>query len=155
MNEVDFLITSRNLYMKKGEESLDIGLFSNINENRDIFFKIKDDLRLFAHNSFKNIKTSTKNENNSLIKFGMGMRKSNIVTTKNDGFCIRCGKPIPFNPDMPYCSSCFPNWSQTNEMKHLENHCHKCGHLEEDISMARPLCFSCWKDWKDPRVIPF
>ncbi len=155
MNEVDFLITSRNLYMKKGEESLDIGLFSNISENRDIFFKIKDDLRLFAHNSFKNIKTSTKSENNSLIKFGIGKRKSNIEKPQNDGFCIRCGKPIPFNPDMPYCSSCFSSWRQTDEMKHSENHCHKCGHLEDDISMARPLCFSCWKDWENSKRIPF
>ncbi len=156
MNEVDFLITSRNLYMKKGEESLDIGLFSNINENRDIFFKIKDDLKLFAHTSIKNSNASTKNENNYLNQFGLTKNNKNQSKQPiNDGFCIRCGEPIPFNPDMPYCSSCFSSWSNNEDMKCLEHYCHKCGNLDDDISMGRPLCFSCWKNWKNPRLIPF
>jgi hypothetical protein len=155
MNEVDFLITSRNLYMKKGEESLDVGLFSNINNNKDIYLKIRQDLKLFEHTSFKNIHSSKKEP---VLKFNRVGFKNNVKNSrkpKNDGFCIRCGKPIPFNADMPYCSSCFSSWSRFEEMKYSENYCHKCGNVDADISMARPLCFSCWKSWEDPRRIPF
>lgn len=77
MNEVDFLITSRNLYMKKGEESLDIGLFSNINESKEIYIKIKDDLKFIAHTSIKNSNDSTKKENNDLNRFGLDKKEDN------------------------------------------------------------------------------
>ncbi|NCD05857.1 MAG: hypothetical protein EOL97_07035 [Spirochaetia bacterium] len=189
MNEVDFLITSRNLYMKKGEESLDIGLFSNINESKEIYYKIKDDLELFAHTSFKNINTSTKSKNNDLNRFCLDKKGNNHfnpfklnktieLPTKNkkednyynpfsfkknenhykqqkkDAYCIRCGEPIPFNPDKPYCSSCFSTWVQYEDITYPENYCHKCGKDENDISMQKSLCFPCWKEWQNSLRLP-
>jgi RNA polymerase-binding transcription factor DksA len=155
MNEVDFLITSRNLYMKKGEESFDIGVFSNINENGEIYSKLNDDLELFARTSRNNYQSDARNNNfqsntrnndfQSDTFIGRNSRKRHRKP-KYEGFCIRCGKPIPFNPDMPYCSSCFSVWSRFEDMTYPENVCHKCGNEEEDISMAKPLCFPCWKD---------
>lgn len=88
-------------------------------------------------------------ENNHLNQFGLNTNNKNQRKQSiNDGFCIRCGDLIPFNPDMPYYSSCFSSWSNNEDMKYLEHYCHKCGNLDDDISMARPLCFSWWKDWK-------
>ena len=107
MNEIDFLITSRNLYIKQGEESLDVGLFSNINENRDIYFRIKEDLKLFAHTSLKINHTQKKESNTKSSVFDFGLKKTESKKQRDNSFCIRCGDPIPFNPDMPYCSSCF------------------------------------------------
>ncbi|MGD1819153.1 MAG: hypothetical protein ACPKOI_04650 [Pleomorphochaeta sp.] len=154
MNEVDFLITSRNLYMKKGEESLDVGLFSNINENRDIYFKIKEDLKLFAHTSLKINHTQKKESNTKSSVFDFGLKKTKSKKQRDNSFCIRCGAHIPFNPDMPYCSSCFSSWNRYGDLLYTENHCHKCGSSDEDISMAKPLCFSCWKDWENSKRVP-
>ena len=149
MNEVDFLITSRNLYKKKGEESADVGLFSNINENREIYLKIEEDLDLFAHTSVKTSHPSAKKNNHhsdTINSRNSRINKKQFRKPKHEGFCIRCGKPIRLNPDMPYCSSCFSTWIRYEDVTYLENYCHKCGNEEEDISMSKPLCFSCWKD---------
>lgn len=89
------------------------------------------------------------------IDLVLGKILSKLKSQKKNGFFIRCGESTPFNSDGTYCSLCFSNWSRFAEMKFPETYCHKCENLQGNIYIARPLCFSCWKDWENPRILPF
>lgn len=43
------------------------------------------------------------------------------------GYCIRTGKPIPFNPSAPFCYEAYQSWAQWGNADYPENFCHKTG----------------------------
>ena len=45
----------------------------------------------------------------------------------NTGFCIRCGNNIPYNPNRPFCNSCYDTWVQFQNDDYNENFCHSTG----------------------------
>lgn len=59
------------------------------------------------------------------------------------GFCIRTGKPIPFDIKKPMCMEAFQSWNQWKNIDYKENYCHKTGkHSNGKTSMRNPiLCF--------------
>lgn len=58
--------------------------------------------------------------------------------------CIRCGREIPQNPDAPYCNSCYSIWAAYGNPDYPERVCHLCGN-DAETSMARPLCWRCYR----------
>ena len=65
------------------------------------------------------------------------------------GYCIRCGKPMSFNPDKPLCEKCYPIWAKYGDKKYTEKNCHICG---EDVpshksSYEKPVCYPCYKKY--------
>lgn len=65
--------------------------------------------------------TSTKENNSKKHKSGKG-------------YCIRYEEKIAYNPDRPYCKSCFNSWSEWENYDYVENVCHGCG-KDENTSM--------------------
>jgi len=63
------------------------------------------------------------------------------------GHCIRCGKPIPLNIKVPYCSICYKDWHLTKKEFIVERYCHICG-KEHSSSKKRPAHFECYNDRK-------
>lgn len=59
------------------------------------------------------------------------------------GACIRCGGPIPRDPDRPLCASCYRAWSRYENPRYEETFCHGCGKLAK-TTFARPLCRPCF-----------
>ncbi len=59
-----------------------------------------------------------------------------------EGFCIRCGKAQPCDPDRPLCMDDFKSWVQYKNPEYNEQYCHTCG-KQGPASMAIPLCASC------------
>lgn len=44
-----------------------------------------------------------------------------------NGFCIRTGKQIPFNPAKPMCKEAYESWSRYKNPDYPEKYCHKTG----------------------------
>jgi hypothetical protein len=61
------------------------------------------------------------------------------------GFCIRCGKRIDYEPELPYCEACGAIWAQYENPNYREEVCHSCGRGAE-TSMNKPLCYCCYRD---------
>jgi hypothetical protein len=64
--------------------------------------------------------------------------------SRNDGFCLRCGKNIPLNRKAPYCLDDYKVWVQFGNPGFVEKYCHACGSKSE-TTMDRPVCRTCFK----------
>jgi hypothetical protein len=65
------------------------------------------------------------------------------------GFCIRCGKDIPFNIDHPYCFICGGSCSHINRFSSSdggEYYCHGCRD-QAYISSENIFCDLCNKKY--------
>jgi hypothetical protein len=67
-----------------------------------------------------------------------------VTRTGRDGFCVRCGDPLPFNPGKPFCYECWDAWAFGDGTDHLRDFCHRCGRRYA-TSQERPLCPSCFR----------
>jgi hypothetical protein len=57
-----------------------------------------------------------------------------------DGFCIRTGKSIPFNPSKPMCKEAYDSWARYKNFDFKENYCHKTGKPSGGkTSMGNPI----------------
>lgn len=62
------------------------------------------------------------------------------VEDQNNGFCIRTGINIPFNPERPLCLKAYRDWNKFGNMNFPENFCHKTGKKSNGkTSMAKPI----------------
>lgn len=76
--------------------------------------------------------------------------KSKTRSSKQ-GFCVRCGVPLLFNPDEPFCDRHFKSWARFKDENYPEKYCHECGSDDADtISMRKPRCYDCWSDSPSP-----
>ena len=67
-----------------------------------------------------------------------------------EGFCIRCGAPIPINIEDPYCPLCGGKCSISNRFSTSENtemFCHLCGEATY-VTSINPICSECEKKIK-------
>jgi len=56
------------------------------------------------------------------------------------GFCIRTGKPIPYNPSQPFCYEAYQTWAQWGNPDFTENYCHSTGKPSNGrTSMNNPI----------------
>ncbi len=68
-----------------------------------------------------------------------------IKIRQQDGYCIRCGKDISYNPQIPYCKKCYYTWNKYGGYEYYsENYCHQCGKSSYGICFDRPECKSCY-----------
>lgn len=79
--------------------------------------------------------------------FGDSSEKSDFDPIIKDGFCIHCGRTIPFNNHMhnhiaSYCISCISSLANKFGKNDLERFCHDCGR-ESKISIGNPFCKMC------------
>lgn len=58
------------------------------------------------------------------------------------GYCIRTGKPIPYNPSRPYCDIAYKSWVFYSNPDFPEQYCHKTGKPSNGkTSMNKPILF--------------
>jgi hypothetical protein len=43
------------------------------------------------------------------------------------GYCIRTGEPIPFNPERPFCYAAYKSWASFGNEEYPERYCHQTG----------------------------
>lgn len=51
----------------------------------------------------------------------------NLINSDSEGFCIRTGTKIPFNPNRPFSEQAYRSWAQYSNPDYKENYCHKTG----------------------------
>jgi hypothetical protein len=49
------------------------------------------------------------------------------LSAKQNGYCIRTGIEIPFNPSKPFSEQAYRYWAQYSNWDYKENYCHKTG----------------------------
>jgi hypothetical protein len=58
------------------------------------------------------------------------------------GFCIRTGKAVDFNLELPFTDDAFKSWGRWKKENYREKFCHSCGR-QHPTSKKNPLCDSC------------
>lgn len=107
-----------------------LGLTSNyshsevIADNSEGFFRLKDD--------FKGTKYSIR-------------KKRETLQDVKQGFCIRTGKPIPFNPKRPMSDEAWKTWNQFKDVNYPEKYCHYSGEPSNgETSYSKPIMRKNW-----------
>ena len=73
-------------------------------------------------------------------KAGETIEQPQQVQQKHYGYCIRCGKEIPYDPSRCYCKSCWYEWYRRgSNYNQIEHYCHRCGKALP-ASFNNPIC---------------
>lgn len=141
-NEDTLVITSLNLYDFSEHSNREMGVLLTQKDD-EIAFKeaIEEANRII--NLADNLLKTQNDSKGSLSGRTASSRKKSEGTGLN-GYCIRCDSKIPFNPDKPYCPTCFKEWSQWENPDYEEEYCHKCG-KHKVTTIERPLCNACYR----------
>lgn len=67
-----------------------------------------------------------------------------LDTKQQNGFCIRCKKPIKFDLLLPYCKKCYIIWNKYANKEYKEKYCHICGRSSKS-TLNKPVCHPCYK----------
>jgi phosphatidylserine/phosphatidylglycerophosphate/cardiolipin synthase-like enzyme len=132
-NDDEMVITSMNMYEFSEKNNREMGVLVARNKDTKLF----DD----AVNEIHSIIRSSK-----VVKLSKPKRRSFQPKKKksNRGYCIRCKDQINYDPEKPYCHSCFTIWYQFENPEYEEDVCHSCG-SPEATSMIKPECLDCFK----------
>jgi phosphatidylserine/phosphatidylglycerophosphate/cardiolipin synthase-like enzyme len=127
-SERQALLTSANLVDGSFEESIEFGLAIPSGE---LHARVRDFI-----------------ENAVMPRKSLGARRSAIsrpvsASKPREGFCIRCGTGIRFNPARPYCEPDFEVWSQYADENYKDKRCHCCGRPHK-ATKRQPQCQDCW-----------
>lgn len=172
LNEQVALVTSMNLYDFSEVNNDEMGLRVSAKDDRDLYGKIREDVRRIAE--YSEVRRAAKPKSAPTSKaptapkpapasgipfpysFGITRPAPQPAPSKpaptsgipKVGFCIRDKASIPANPIKPYCDRCFRSWNRYKDPEYEEKHCHICG-KENDSTMVKPLCLSCYRRHKD------
>lgn len=129
-NEDEIILSSRNLYTAQEGCSIEVGI--SISKELDLYEDLLERAR-------------------RLFEISKRRKREKIDDIREDrshkGFCIRCGKEIPYDLTKPFCRECYFSWATFNDYEFHENYCHKCGKkatVNDVISFARPLDVGCY-----------
>ena len=151
LNEQEALVTSMNLYDFSEANNDEMGLRVSAKDDRDLYGKIREDVRRIAANSEVRKAATVKPAPASKARPAPQPAPSKPAPTSGIpkvGFCIRDKASIPANPIKPYCERCFRSWNRYKDPEYEEKHCHICG-KENDSTMVKPLCLACYRRHKD------
>lgn len=133
-NESKALITSMNMYLHSIMNNEEIGVLLTKEKELKQYNQIKD----YLNGLIGKIK-STKVNNVQISQ------KEKDIEQKEElnGYCIRCGKSLPFNKEKPLCWNCF------DDLREFQgdiwgSHCHLCGQ-NSNVTDLKPLCYSCYQ----------
>lgn len=102
-----------------------------LTDNSANFFKdtYKEKPQQQQSSSYYNTRNTTQPTNVNYVKL-------------TQGFCIRTGVSLPFNPDKPLSYDSFQSWVQFENPDYPEKFCHGCG-KNWRTSVRIPLCPNC------------
>jgi hypothetical protein len=65
------------------------------------------------------------------------------------GYCIRTGKPIPFNSKRPFSDEAYLNWAKFSKEDYPEKFCHYTGEPSNgETTFAKPILHKNWNSAK-------
>jgi hypothetical protein len=145
LNENTAIITSMNLYQFSQENNREMGIKVEISDGVVYEAIYKEIMSLDKSKEKIQFRAVSEKEE---IQIKKSSQKENFQQKKQVssdlGFCIRCGGEIPFDKNNPLCSKDLKSWARHNNPDYPENYCHICG-KESKQSVAKPVCYSCYK----------
>ncbi|RYY55084.1 MAG: hypothetical protein EOO09_11930 [Chitinophagaceae bacterium] len=144
-NDEKMVMSSMNLYEYSQHNNREMGILLHAREETEVFQKAAFEVKSIIDNSEVVWKKKAETKN------GRPTSQNNLTVSENSysqrarGFCVRCGTNIPFDPDRPYCKTCFSSWNQFQNIFYSEPNCHCCGQSYSGISMTAPQCFTCFR----------
>ncbi len=153
LNEQVALVTSMNLYDFSEVNNDEMGiLVSSSGSDRDLYNKVRDDVLRIAENS-EVIRKAVISKPAPAAKTRPAPKAAPSkpelsIGIPASGFCIRCKTTVSFIYPGPYCNRCFQSWNRFQNEDYEEKYCHICG-KENDSTMDKPACRSCYRKYKD------
>ena len=139
-NESEMVISSMNFYEYSEQNNIEMGI--SISRRRDS--SLYDDAIAEVTSILKRSKKQVAHQTSpSFFEQHNHQPHKQHRRNNHSGVCIRCKEEIPFNPDRPYCRSCFSIWFEYENYDFTENYCHRCGN-HGSSTMNKPLCPSCF-----------
>jgi hypothetical protein len=120
-----------------------MSFLKRITEKWGILINKSNDNRIFqdAVEESRSIKSSSIKEANNNYFNGFNTYHNNGQSQQ--GYCLRCQTKIEFDPDRPFCKSCYHEWNLWANKSYQENFCHGCSQ-PFNTSFAYPLCDKCY-----------
>ena len=164
-NEQSMVITSLNLYDFSEQNNREMGVLVTNEEDKELFNEaVGEARRIISMATLQNLgekrrgqssvkkpektkvaPTSTKDSLGTTLLRGFAEIFSEASGFKK-GYCIRCGRKMPYNLDATYCNVCFSEWVKGGGNPfYIERngHCHTCG-KSVAVSREKPECDSCY-----------
>ena len=160
MNEEQAILTSMNLYEFSQQNNDEMGVLVSIDKDPDLFGDIRREVQRILEGSDEFRVTVARVQPAETVAPPAITRDTPrapqrkpepAVGIPNTAFCIRDKAVIPPNPGKPYCDRCFRSWNRYKNDEYEEKYCHICGN-ENSSTMAKPLCLSCYRTYKDVLV---
>jgi len=150
-NEKSMVITSLNLYDYSQQHNREMGILLNSEEDAKVFKEALDEAKFIVSrakkdSTIRSLVSGIVKEAKSVVDLPVedGVRRVKTSSrAKLKGYCIRCGKSIPYDLTAPYCPDCYRVWNKYKDPDYEEEFCHWCGKPNEPTTMVRPLCYSC------------
>ena len=166
-NENDLVITSMNLHQFSEKANREMGVLVKRGEDNNIYNEAVKEVQSIIDSAepirfrspsgspavgraFEEIRHNPPSGFAAVGKAFMGAVKvlGDVAGMPQEGFCIRCGKAMDYDPYRPLCLDDFFEWNQFKNPDYPENWCHRCGKGRK-VSMAKPLCRTCWREDSD------
>lgn len=154
-NQDSMVITSLNLLEYSQQHNREMGILLNLAEDEVVFTEALDEAKFIIDNAKKHSGiqslvesiSSISKKAESLLDYQVdsGTQRTSVKRTERGGFCIRCDKRIVYDEKAPYCLTCFRVWNKHKNPVYEEKYCHSCGESKQRITMAKPLCITCFR----------
>ncbi len=150
VNERAALITSMNLYEFSQANNNEMGILVERDKEPDLYASIWAEVQRLIRIS-EEIRVSVERipAEQALPEPKRERREPPAANGKlpDQGFCIACRASLPLDPTHPYCRDCYGTRKAKKDDRREEKHCHTCG-TANNSSMARPVCYECYKKYK-------
>lgn len=154
LNENEAIITSMNLYEFSQQNNNEMGVYISKEKDADLYnaaleevqrlLTISEEIRVSVKKVVAGTPPKVEKDNPEAIK---STRKS---TTKQTGYCIRTGVPIPFNIEKPFSITAYKKWSEYGDLEYPEKYCHFTGEESNgETSFSKPILKKHWKKAKE------
>jgi hypothetical protein len=141
------ILFERKLFTIGGDNSMDTEAFDYFSEiiekSTPVFIKeVKKKKFLFGLIE-KNAGTEIHEDNqNKMYRTNLHKKE----TKEKEGYCIRTGIKIPFNPERPFSADAFKSWNQYKNKDFKEKFCHFSGEPSNgETSFTKPILSKNWK----------
>lgn len=113
---------------------------SEIIFDREPVFKTSFLNKAYIHSEIKTDESDNFFKEIAITSKKFFQRKVTVSVTSDQGFCIRTGKTIPFNPQKPMCLESYESWVKFKNPDYKEKFCHKTGKPSNGkTSMRNPI----------------
>jgi len=149
LNENEALITSMNLYEFSQVNNEEMGVLVSKAEDAAMYAAVYEEAMRLIRISEEVRVTVEKIVPAEEAKPRRAAAKASVP---EKGSCIRCKVEIKADPSHPFCRDCYANWKRYENADYEEKVCHLCAKPHK-TTMRKPVCFDCYKAFKD--VFPF